>query len=213
MFPNHVFNVLFPCIYPLKWICINASLPEMAKLVTRILDGGIDFRKYVDTNIMMMFEGIPIAIIIERITSCQISWFCFKIIKIEMKFWCWHRDVGESFELSDRSSYVHLRICTNLYVFVGICSNLFEFVRISRYLYEFVRICTQLYVFLGICTNLYVHLHICMYLYIHVRILVREVSKLSQHASLYPQQFKIILKRSFGARYVSLRFSRVLNIS
>ena len=60
-------------MYQLKWIGINASLPEMAKLVTSILDGGIDFRKYVETNIMMMFEGIPIAIIIERITSCQIS--------------------------------------------------------------------------------------------------------------------------------------------
>ena len=55
----------------------NASMPEIAKLVTRILDGGIDFRKYVETNIMMMFEGIPIAIIMDRITNCQISLFCF----------------------------------------------------------------------------------------------------------------------------------------
>jgi len=54
-------------------------LPEIAKLVTRILDGGIDFRKYVETNIMMIFEGIPIAIIIDRITNCQISLFRFQI--------------------------------------------------------------------------------------------------------------------------------------
>ena len=52
-----------------------ASSPEIAKLVTSILEGGIDFLKYVETKMIIIFEGIPIAIIIDNITSCQISFF------------------------------------------------------------------------------------------------------------------------------------------
>ena len=54
------------------------SSPEMAKLVTSILEGGIDFLKYVETKMIIIFEGIPIAIIIDNITNCQISLFSFE---------------------------------------------------------------------------------------------------------------------------------------